>query len=251
MGKESEKHLDIPELDSALLSENSLQQDELVAAYSTESFQQQSLQPDELEAAYLSDSFQNQSLQQKELSAAYATDELERTALTLSSLQQKGLAWLKAFKPASSTRASQDQLDASASSTRASEDQLQAFKRRTSHSLFLSIFILMVSSLTCPSLSLPSSFRSDSFPNCWAHELAEQDELLTTFGEQELENKAELRRTCWEKEIEKHTELPNLLWDRELVKHLADKPFQLDQLQEYNQHRSASGIQSAAAAGSA
>ena len=106
LGKESEKHLDIPELDSALLSETSLQQDELVAAYSTDSFQQQSLQPDELEAAYLSDSFQHQSLQQKELSAAYATDELERTALTLSSLQQKGLAWLKAFKPASSTRAS-------------------------------------------------------------------------------------------------------------------------------------------------
>ena len=112
LGKEPEKHLDIPELDSALLSENSLQQDELVAAYSTDSFQQQSLQPDELEAAYLSDSFQRQSLQKKELSAAYATDELERTALTLSSLQQKGLAWLKAFKPASSTRASDDQLDA-------------------------------------------------------------------------------------------------------------------------------------------
>ena len=52
LGKESEKHLDIPELDSALLSENSLHADELVAAYSTESFHQQSLQPDELEAAY-------------------------------------------------------------------------------------------------------------------------------------------------------------------------------------------------------
>ena len=167
LGKESEKHLDIPELDSALLSENSLQQDELVAAYSTESFQQQSSQPDELEAAYLSDSFQHQSLQKKELSAAYATDELERTALTLSSLQQKELAWLKAFKPASSTRASQDQLDA---------------KRRTSHSLFLSIFILMVSSLTLTSLSFPSSFRSDRFPDGWAYELAEQDEFLTTFG---------------------------------------------------------------------
>ena len=95
----------------------------------------------------------------------------------------------------------------------------------------------MVSSLTLPSLSLPSSFSSAGFPNCWAHELAEQDELLTTFGAQELVNKAKLRRTCWEKEIEKHKELPNLLWDRELVKHLADKPFQLDQLQEYNQHQ--------------
>ena len=166
LGKESEKHLDIPELDSALLSENSLQQDELVAAYSTESFRLQSLQPDELEAAYLRDSFQHQSLQKKELSVAYATDELERTALTLSSLQQKGLAWLKAFKPDSSTRASKEQRDA---------------LKRTSHNLlrttFLSIFILMVSSLTFPSLSLPSSFISDSLPNGWALELAEQDEL--------------------------------------------------------------------------
>ena len=241
LGKESEKHLDIPELDSALLSENRLQQDELAAAYSTDSFRQQSLQPDELEAAYLSNSFQHQSLQKKELSAAYATDELERTALTLSSLQQKGLAWLRAFKPASSMRASDDKLDAMTSSTRASQDQLQDDKRRASHNLFLSIFILMVSSLILPSLtlhslSLSSSFRSDSFPNGWAHELAEQDELLTTFGEQELV-KNELRRTGWEKEIEKHLELPNLLWDQELEKHLADKPFQLDQLQEYNPHQ--------------
>ena len=103
--------------------------------------------------------------------------------------------------------------------------------------MFLSIFILMVSSLTCTSLSLPSSFRSVSFPKGWAHELAEQDELLTTFGEQELENKNELRRTYWEKEIEKHKELQNLLWDQELEEVLTNKPFQLDQLQEYNQQQ--------------
>ena len=65
LGKESEKHLDIPELDSALLSAISLQQDELVAAYSTDCFQQQSLQPDELEAAYQKDGFQHQSLQER------------------------------------------------------------------------------------------------------------------------------------------------------------------------------------------
>ena len=263
LGKESGKYLDIPELDSALLSETSLHADELVAAYATESFYQQSLQPDELEAAYHSNCFQHQSLQKKELSAAYATDELERTALTLSSLQQKELVRLKAFKPASSTRASEDKLYALASSTRASEDQLKALpsstraskdqlqdrRSRTSHNLFLSIFILMVSSLTLHSLSLPSCFssltctssslssslRSDSFPNGWAHELAEQDELLTTFGEQDLENK--LRRTWSENEIEKHKELQNLLWDQELEKHLADKPFQTDQNQEYNQQQ--------------
>ena len=120
LGKESEKHLALPELDSALLSETSLHADELVAAYATESLYQQSLQPDELEAAYLSSSFQNQSLQQKELSAAYATEELERTALTLSSLQQKELGRFKTFQQDSSTRASDAKPDASTSSTRAS-----------------------------------------------------------------------------------------------------------------------------------
>ena len=47
-------------------------------------------------------------------------------------------------------------------------------------------------------------------------------------------NKAKLRRTCWTKEIEKHKQLPNLLWDQELEELLTNKPFQLDQLQEYN-----------------
>ena len=43
-GKESEKHLDLPELESALLSTQSLQSDELVAAYSRDSLQHHSLQ---------------------------------------------------------------------------------------------------------------------------------------------------------------------------------------------------------------
>ena len=116
-------------------------------------------------------------------------------------------------------------------------------KAETSHNLFLSIFILVVSRLTLPSLtlhslSLPSSFSSltltslslpsnfSSFPNGWAHELAEQDELLTTFGEQELV-KNELSRTGWVNEIEKQHELLKLLWDQEFEKHLADKPFSM------------------------
>ena len=70
LGKESEKHLAIPELDSAFLSETSLHAEELVAAYATESLDQQSLQPDELAATYLSTCFQNQSLQSLEHSAA-------------------------------------------------------------------------------------------------------------------------------------------------------------------------------------
>ena len=100
---------------------------------------------------------------------------------------------------------------------------------------------LTLSSLTLHSLSLPSSIRNltctslsytSSFPNSWAHELAEQDELLTTFGEQEMVDQDKLRRTDTAKEIEKHTELPNLLWDRELAKHLADKSSWVDQLQQ-------------------
>ena len=241
LGKELGKPINIPELESASLPKTSLQPDELAAAYSGDSFQQHSLQSDELVAAYSPDSFQHQSLQADELVAACVRDSFQHQSLHADELaaaystesfqpqrlQQKELVRLKAFKPASSTRASQDQLD--------------ALKRRASQSLlrttFLSIFILMVSSLTLPSLSLPSSFRSDSFPNCWALQLAEQDELLTTFGEQELENKDEFRRTCREKEIEKHNELQNLLWDQELEEFLTNKPFQLDQLQEYNQQQ--------------
>ena len=59
----------------------------------------------ELAAAYATDlSFQLQSLQRKELVAAASTAK--------TSLQQKELAWLKAFKPENSTRAFRDQLDA-------------------------------------------------------------------------------------------------------------------------------------------
>ena len=214
-GKESEKNLAaLPELDSAFLSETSLHADELVAAYATESLYQQSLQPDALEAAYLSKCFQNQGLQQKELSAAYAKDELERTALTLSSLQQRELGRFKSFQQDSSTRASDPQLDASTSSTRASRKQLRALEPRIFPSLILSIVILMIhsltlSSLTLHSLSFLSSIRSltctslsfpSSIPTGWAQDLEDKDELLTTFGEQEFENKAKLRRTCREEE---------------------------------------------------
>ena len=51
LGKETGKPINIPELESAL-PRQSLQPDELVAAYSRDSFQHQSLQPDELVAAY-------------------------------------------------------------------------------------------------------------------------------------------------------------------------------------------------------
>ena len=81
-GKELGKPINIPELESALLPKTSLQPDQLVAAYSADSFQHQSLQSNELVAAYSRDSFQHQSLQADELVAAYVRDSFQESELT-------------------------------------------------------------------------------------------------------------------------------------------------------------------------
>ena len=88
--------------------------------------------------------------------------------------------------------------------------------------LFSLSFLSSFSSLTCQSLSFQMSNHSLNctslsfqpiFPNGWAHELAELDdialhnELPTSFGNSELENKAKLGRTCWEEESDKTFEL--------------------------------------------
>ena len=79
---------------------------------------------------------------------------------------------------------------------------------RLSFTRLLSIFmILMVSSLTLTSLSLPSSFRTSM--------------------------KNELAATCWNKEVEKPHELRNLLGDQELEELLVDKSFPLDHLHDH------------------
>ena len=215
--------------------------------------EESNLQQQELAAAYASElAIQDQSLQQEELSAAYATAlpkelerttlamELERTTLTLSSFEQTELGRFETFQQESSTRASDAQLDASTSSPRTSRKQSRALKTRIFPSLFREIVILMIQSLTlhslsflistsslnCTSLSFQSSFRIG-----WAPYFDEKDELLTTFGEKELENKAKLRRTCREEENDKQEELQILLWEQELEKHLADKSFWVNQLQ--------------------
>ena len=69
LGKELGMPIDIPELQSASSNE-SLQENELVAAYSTTSFQDDRLQQEELAAAYLPKSFHRISLQQDQLVAA-------------------------------------------------------------------------------------------------------------------------------------------------------------------------------------
>ena len=71
----------------------------LCLTWCSQIFQLQSLQQKELASASIAEA----SLQQKKLAAAASTAE--------TSFQQKELAWLKAFKPESSTRASPDQLD--------------------------------------------------------------------------------------------------------------------------------------------
>ena len=144
-------------------------------------------------------------------------------ALTLTSLKQIELERFSTFKPSSSTRASEDQLAAWSGSTRAldkkpfastsalcaSRKQLSASQPRIFPNLVRELVILMViclilcslsfsscistlilhslsflstsSSLTCISLSFQSAIL-----NCWAHELSEQHELLTTFGSNQL-----------------------------------------------------------------
>ena len=84
-GKEFVDHLAIPELESTKLLQQQLSSGGANTALHNE-LRQTSLQQDELEAAYSKGSLQDQSLQEKELSAAYATalpKELGRTALAM------------------------------------------------------------------------------------------------------------------------------------------------------------------------
>ena len=216
---------------TASFQHDSLQHDELVAAYSTESFHNQSLQTDELAAAYSKGSLQQQSLQTDELVTATSTK-----SFPLRCLQQKELARLQTCsKPTSSTRASQDQLEAlerstrasklnaSASSTRASDSQLvastssprasrkqlRASKFRIFPSLILAFVILMIHSLILPSLSLPIVLGIESLQCTMSFQqlVGIQPQSTTSsfpnLGVEELEDKHELRRTCWNSEIEK------------------------------------------------
>ena len=192
-----------------------------MATYFRDSFQHQCLQQDELEADYAHSptrarqlqlhtlqqkelagtAFSRQiSFQQKELEAAYVDDPTGVRQLQLQRFFRKSLwqlmlheSWLNMAD--SSTRASQHQLTHSAPSGGGEEVSALALsstspqlRTRTSHSfkptslLSIFLFILMVSSLTFTSLS----FHTTSLLNCWALELVAQDELLTTFGDQEL-----------------------------------------------------------------
>ena len=239
LGKQTGKPMALPELQSAS-SDESLQSDELVATYSTTSFQHDSLQHDELVAAYSTESFHRQSLQTDELAATYSKGSLQQQSLQTDELVIASQDQLEALEcstraskldaSTSSTRASDPQLVASTSSPRASLKQLWASEPRIFPSLILAFVIIMISLpivLGIASLQSTMSFQklvgiqpqstTSSFPNLWV---------------QELEDKHELRRTCRNSEIEKQAAFLNLLWEVELGKHLADKPSWVYQLQK-------------------
>ena len=241
--------------------ESSLTEDKLEQLASTMSFQELSLQQHSLQAAYSTSSFQPHSLTSTSLS-------FQIPALTLTSLKQIELERFSTFKLTSSTRASEDQLVAWSGSTRAlekkpfastsalcaSRKQFLASKPRIFPNLVRELVILMVICLILCSLSLASctstmilhslSLLSTSSSltcislsfqlgilNCWAHELSEQHEPLTTFGSDQL-TPNELSTTGWGNELDETLALTNLLWDHEQEELLTTKSFQLDQPQD-------------------
>ena len=282
-GKEFVDHLAIPELDSTKLLQQQLSSRGATTALHNE-LRQNSLRTDELAAAYSKGSFQDQSLQEKELSAAYATAlpkelgrtalamELERPASTMSfqqlSLQQHSLQAaysIGSFLTHSLTVTNlsfQDQLTATyledELERRALENELAWLKRRQRSSSSLSrtsfqiIFvILMITAFL--SKCIFTSFRDSEIGEQneltqnlslgWALELAETPVLLTTFGKEqlsifssfpleELEEKKNLQ-TCKGKETVEPIELPNLLWEQELAKFLAHQTCPLDLLHDH------------------
>ena len=217
-GKEFVDHLAIPELESTKLLQQQLSSGEANTALHNE-LRQTSLQIDELVAASSKGSFQDQSLQEKELSAAYATAlpkelgrtalamELERPASTMSfqqlSLQQSSLQAaysIGCFQTYSLTVTSlslQDELERTAL-----ENEIAWLKRRQRSSSSLSrtsfliiLVILMIAAFL--SKSIFNSFRDSEIGEQneltqnlslgWALELAETPVLLTTFGKEQLQ----------------------------------------------------------------
>ena len=152
LGKETGKHIDLPELQSASFNQ-SLRSDELVAAYSTASFQDDRLQQEELAAAYSRDSFHRKSLQIDELVAAYSKDSLHSQSLQRDELEtaykdppaalNSSTRASKLYPSDGSTRALDQQLVASTSSPRASRKQLRASEPRIFPSFFLA-FVIMI-----------------------------------------------------------------------------------------------------------
>ena len=230
---------------------------------------QNSLQTDELAAAYSKGSIQDQSLQEKELSAAYATalpKELGRTALAMDlerpastrsfhqlSLQQTSLQAaysIGSFPTHSLTVTSLSLQDQLLTPYQLDHDKLELewLKRRQRSSSCLSrtsfqiiLVILMIAAFL--SKSVFKSFRDreleeneefQTFPSDWALELVKPPVLLTIFGNQRIEEfEKKNLEACREQENEKHKELQTVLWEQELAELLAHKSCPLDLLHDH------------------
>ena len=224
-GKEPEKPNNIPELQLALLTQTSLQRKELAK------MKAKSLEKTELERTALQmnlDSLLRKSLRKEELTAERACPLMAQSfpakpdegwrasAYNCAALIQTAFrTQLWELELDKKNNIPQLHLQLCPSPTQggalksSSRKQLRmTSSHRLSFTRLLSIFmILMVSSLTLTSLSLPSSFRTSM--------------------------KNELAATCWNKEVEKPHELRNLLGDQELEELLVDKSFPLDHLHDH------------------
>ena len=111
--------------------------------------------------------------------------------------------------------------------------------------LLLSFMLVFVMGIFT-SNSIPPSFPTSNLITCWDLELEKPHEQITSFGKKELVEKEELTISCWERELEnqhelhksllkketlEHLKLQSAFGNTELGKHLADKPFQVQQLQ--------------------
>ena len=267
-GKEFVDHLAILELESTKLLQQQLSSGGANTALHNE-LRQTSLQQDELEAAYSKGSLQDQSLQGKELSAAYATAlpkqlgqtalamDLERSASTMSfqqlSVQQHSLQatyFIGSFQPHSLTVTSLSLQDQLLTPYQLDHDKLELewLKRRQRSSSSLSrtsfgiiLVILMIAAFL--SKNIFKSFRDreleeteelQTFPFDWALELVESPVLLTIFWDQKLEEFEEKNlETCRERANEKQDELQTILWEQELAELPAHKTCPLDLLHDH------------------
>ena len=211
-GKEPVEHLNIPELES-------FQREELVKMPAKTLHK---LELDKADSSLDLTALQRIDEIQEQLTASTAKPDEGRRACTLGALAPSSDS---AFQlqgrelGINIAHPESEQLHPSGGVSEALARQSSSTKpsRRTLHSLsstLLFIFIFLMISIF-PSKSLENSF-DNNFIHCCAFQLVEQDELSTTFGQEELGKQNEFKRT--------------FLWDQELDELLVDKSFPLDPL---------------------
>ena len=204
-GKEPVEHLNIPELES-------LQRTELVKMTVT----LDKLELDKADSSLELSPYHGPALQRID-EIQDKPDEGRRAYAALRSDSESQLQLLNREIVFNLAFSGQDSLSLSGGASEALARQSSFTKpsRRTLHSLsstLLFILIFLMISIF-PSKSLENSF-DNNFIHCCAFQLVEQDELSTTFGQEELGKQNEFKRT--------------FLWDQELDELLVDKTCPLD-----------------------